>query len=70
MKQHIPIEEMLEDLRITNKEIQQFEEEINILKKDYKRNKLAIYFNEGRIIQRRSFVEKLEQLIKQSNETN
>ncbi len=70
MKHHIPIEEMLEDLRITNEEIEQFEAENNILKRDYTRNKVAIYMNEGRIIQRRSFVKKLEELIKQTNETN
>ena len=63
---HIPHEEMLEDLRITNEEIKQFEKENEVLSKNRERNRVQIYMNEGRIIQRRKFVEQLEQII---NET-
>ena len=63
---HIPHEEMLEDLRITNEEIKQFEKENEVLCKDRERNRVQIYMNEGRIIQRTKFVEQLEQII---NET-
>jgi len=61
---HIPLEEMLSDLEVTKKELSQFQNENSILSKDYSRNKLAIYLNEGRIIQRKEFISKLEQLIK------
>lgn len=63
---NIPLEEMLEDLRITNQEIAQFAAENDVMKRDYVRNKVAIYMNEGRIGQRRTFVQKLEQLIKET----
>ena len=42
---HIPLEEMLQDLKDTQKEIEQFYEEIDVLSKDRERNKLAIYIN-------------------------
>ena len=63
---HIPLEEMLEDLRITNEEIAQYYAENDVLSKDRERNRLAIYMNEGRIGQRRTFVAQLEQIIKET----
>ena len=63
---HIPLEEMLEDLRITNEEIAQYVEENDVLKKNYERNKVQIYMNEGRIGQRRTFVAQLEKIIKET----
>ena len=63
---HIPLEEMLEDLRITNEEIAQYYAENDVLSKDRERNRVAIYMNEGRIGQRRTFVAQLEQIIKET----
>ena len=63
---HIPLEEMLEDLRITNEEIAQYYAENDVLSKDRERNRVAIYMNEGRIGQRRKFVSELEQIIKKT----
>jgi len=63
---HIPLEDMLDDLRITNEEIMEFEEENKVLSKNRERNRVQIYMNEGRIIQRQRFVSQLEQVI---NET-
>ena len=63
---HIPLEEMLEDLRITNEEIVQYYAENDVLSKDRERNRVAIYMNEGRIGQRRTFVAQLEQIIKET----
>ena len=57
---------MLEDLRITNEEIAQYAEENDVLKKNYERNKVQIYMNEGRIGQRRTFVAQLEKIIKET----
>ena len=61
---HISLEEMLEDLRITNEEIAQYYAENEVMSKDRERNRVAIYMNEGRIGQRRKFVSQLEQIIK------
>jgi hypothetical protein len=63
---HIPLEEMLEDLRITNEEIAQYCAENEVMSKDRERNRVAIYMNEGRIGQRRTFVAQLEQIIKET----
>lgn len=57
---------MLEDLRITNEEIAQYYAENEVLSKDRERNRVAIYMNEGRIGQRRTFVAQLEQIIKET----
>ena len=63
---HIPLEEMLQDLKDTQKEIEQFYEEIDVLSKDRERNKLAIYINEGRIGQHREFEMQLKRIIKET----
>ena len=63
---HIPFEEMLQDLKDTQKEIDQFYEEIDVLSKDRERNKLAIYINEGRIGQHREFEMQLKRIIKET----
>jgi hypothetical protein len=63
---HIPLEEMLQDLKDTQKEIEQFYEEIDVLSKDRERNKLAIYINEGRIGQHRGFEMQLKRIIKET----
>ena len=63
---HIPLEEMLQDLKDTQKEIEQFYDEIEVLSKDRERNKLAIYINEGRIGQHREFEMQLKRIIKET----
>lgn len=63
---HIPLEEMLSDLEITNREIAQYEAENEVLMKDFQRNRVAIYLNDGRIGQRRTFIAKLEKIIKET----
>ncbi len=63
---HIPLEDMLDDLRITNKEIMEFEEENKVLSKNRERNRVQIYMNEGRILQRQKFVSQLEQVIEKT----
>jgi uncharacterized membrane protein YgaE (UPF0421/DUF939 family) len=59
----ISLEEMLNDLRITNQEIDQLKLENSILGNNYLENKLKIYMNEGRILQREDFVNKLKNII-------
>lgn len=63
---HIPLEEMLNDLKITNEEIKEFEEENKVLSKNRERNRVQIYMNEGRILQRQKFVFQLEQVIEET----
>ena len=60
---HIPLEEMLEDLRITNEEITQYEEENKVLSNNRETNRVQIYMNEGRILKRQKFVTQLEEII-------
>ena len=57
---------MLDDLRITNEEIIEFEEENKVLSKNRERNRVQIYMNEGRILQRQKFVSQLEQIIEKT----
>ncbi len=63
---HIPLEEMLEDLRITNEEITQYEEENKLLSNNRETNRVQIYMNEGRILKRQKFVTQLEQIISET----
>ena len=63
---HIPLEEMLEDLRITNEEITQYEEENKVLSNNRETNRDQIYMNEGRILKRQKFVTQLEQIISET----
>ena len=63
---HISLEQMLDDLRITNEEIIEFEEENKVLSKNRERNRVQIYMNEGRILQRQKFVSQLEQIIEKT----
>ncbi len=63
---HIPLEEMLEDLRITNEEITQYEEENKVLSNNRETNRVQIYMNEGRILKRQKFVTQLEQIISET----
>jgi hypothetical protein len=60
----IPFEEMMQDLRDTQREIADFRDENEILMRNRERNRVSIYLNEGRISQREDFVEKLTELIK------
>ena len=64
--EHIPLEEMLEDLRVTKEELAQYCAENEVLSKDYQRNRVSIYMNEGRIGKRRDFIAQLEIIIKET----
>ena len=56
-------EEMLEQIRIANNEIEQLEKENEILSKDYERNKHQIETNGCDIINRQIFVAIVEKSI-------
>ena len=64
---HISISEIEQDIEDTQKEINQYQEELNVLIKDRQSNKLPIYMKEGKISQRESFIKKLNLLLDYRN---
>lgn len=63
---HIPLEEMLKDLKDTNDEIEQYQSQINTLKQNHLENRTQIYLLQGRILHREEFVSQLKDIIKQT----
>ena len=60
---HISILEIQQDLIDTQREINVYDAELMILKKNRQENRVAIYMKEGRILKRQSFILKLEELL-------
>ena len=60
---HISVDEIKKDFADTEREIKDFEDENDILLKNPQQNKVRIYFNEGRIKQRKDFINELRQII-------
>lgn len=60
----IPQSEIREDIEITQREIDQYQNELDVLNKDRTVNRLPIYIREGRIIEREDFIKKLKTLLK------
>ncbi len=56
--------EIRKDLIDTQKEIEDYEDENVVLKRNPVDNKLRIYFNEGKISSRKTFVNKLNSILK------
>lgn len=63
----IPTSEIESDLRITEREINQFQKEIDAMSSDRKTNRVGIYMREGKISQRRSFIESLQSILDYRN---
>ena len=61
---HISTEEIQSDIDITQKEIDQYQIEIDALSKDMQNNKLPIYLKEGHISSRKDFINKLKIILK------
>ena len=59
----IPTEEIQKDIKDTQREIDQYRREISALSKNAVGNRVAIYFREGRISQRKEFISKLEGIL-------
>ncbi|HBD95358.1 MAG TPA: hypothetical protein DC057_14415 [Spirochaetia bacterium] len=60
---HISEEEILQDIKITEIEIKDFQDENDVLMRNPPQNRTRIYLNEGHISQRKEFVNKLNQIL-------
>ena len=67
---HIPEIEIKQDIEDTKREIAQYELELKILTQNIAENKVDIYVREGKILARKSFIEKLETLLKYRKDKN
>jgi len=61
----IPTQEIKQDIADTQSEIDDYASEIEILSKRPMENRTRIYLLQGRISQRKSFIDKLNQLLKE-----
>ena len=59
----IPTEEILTDIRWTRSEVETYQAELDVLRKNPVENKLQIYLREGKISKRIEFIENLERLL-------
>ena len=60
----IPTSEILTDIKDTEREIKDFQDEKDILMRNPPDNKVRIYMLEGNILKREKFIEKLNQILK------
>lgn len=60
---HISNSEIQQDIIDTQREIDQYAAELEILRKDMQGNRVSIYMNEGHISMRKAFIVKLENLL-------
>jgi len=56
---HIPTEEINQDIKDTQKEVDDFRDEKDVLMRNPQENKLRIYMLEGKINQEEAFIKKL-----------
>ena len=59
----ISTEEVINDLRITRSEVETYQAELDVLRKNPVENRLQIYLREGKILKRIEFIENLERLL-------
>lgn len=67
---HISTQEIELDIKDTENEINCFNEELSVLKKNPIRNKTKIYMLEGRVIKRKKFVNNLKSIIEYRQKNN
>jgi archaellum component FlaC len=60
---NISTTEIEQDINETQREIDQYQKELNALMGDRQGNKLAIYMREGKILQRKEFVSNLNSIL-------
>jgi len=63
LNDHIPTETILLDIADTQTEINNYQDEKDILMRNPHENKVRIYMLEGRILKRKDFIEKLNQIL-------
>lgn len=64
----ISTEQVKKDISSTEKEIDQLSDELIVLNKNPRENKLKIYMIRGHLLQRNDFVDKLNMLLEYRNE--
>lgn len=67
MKTCIPTTEIKQDIIDTQNEIDVYKTELKTLKKNPQENRLPVYFREGKILSRESFIKKLETILEFRN---
>ena len=60
---NIPTNQIEQNIKDTEREIEQYQKELDALIGDRQGNKLAIYMREGKIIQRKEFVDNLNSIL-------
>lgn len=63
LNSHIPTEEIKQDILDTQKEINDYKDEKEILMRNPSENRVKIYFLEGRISNRSTFIDQLQKII-------
>ena len=58
--EHIPTSEIRQDIAATKREIDQYQKELDAFMGDRQNNKMAIYITEGKILNRKDFINKLQ----------
>ena len=62
---HIPTSEVLQDINDTQKEIDNYRDEKEVLMRNPQSNRLRIYMIDGQISQREQFINQLNEIIKE-----
>lgn len=61
---HIPTDEIIKDIKDTEKEVTDYEDELEVLMRNPRENKLRIYMIEGNLLKHREFIIKLNEIKK------
>jgi len=61
---HIPTDEIVQDIKDTEREVKDYNDELEILMRNPPQNKLRIYMIEGHILQHKELIEKLNKIIR------
>ena len=61
--EHIPTEEVIQDIKDTQKEVDDFRDEKAVLMRNPQNNRVKIYMLEGKISQRETFIKQLNVLL-------
>jgi hypothetical protein len=59
----VPTEEILQDIEITQREINNYRDEVSVLSRNHMENRTRIYLNEGKIAKREEFIKNLREII-------
>jgi len=67
---HIPTSEIHQDLIDTQREINVYDAELMVLRKNPQENRVAIYMREGKTSTRQSFIDKLQEILEFRSKRN